>query len=157
MSQSIIWYDYETFGADPSYDRPAQFACIRTDENLNEIDEPVQLFCAPSADYLPHPQASMITGITPQQCLQNGMPENDFINEINRIFSVPDTCVAGYNSIRFDDEITRYTLYRNFYDPYEREYKNGNSRWDILDVMRCAYALRPEGIKIGRASCRERV
>ena len=110
MSQSIIWYDYETFGADPSYDRPAQFACIRTDENLNEIDEPVQLFCAPSADYLPHPQASMITGITPQQCLQNGMPENDFINEINRIFSVPDTCVAGYNSIRFDDEITRYTF-----------------------------------------------
>lgn len=146
MSQSIIWYDYETFGADPSYDRPAQFACIRTDENLNEIDEPVQLFCRPSADYLPHPQASMITGITPQQCMQDGLPENEFIDHINRIFSVPETCVAGYNSIRFDDEITRYTLYRNFYDPYEREWKNGNSRWDILDVMRCAYALRPEGI-----------
>ena len=146
MSQTIIWYDYETFGANPSFDRPAQFACIRTDENLNEIDEPVQLYCRPSPDYLPHPQASMITGITPQQCLQNGLPENEFINHINRIFSVPETCVAGYNSIRFDDEITRFTLYRNFFDPYEREYKNGNSRWDILDVMRCAYALRPEGI-----------
>ena len=146
MSQSIIWYDYETFGADPSFDRPSQFACIRTDENLNEIDEPVQLFCRPSADYLPHPQACMITGITPQQCLQDGIPENEFIDQINRIFSVPETCVAGYNSIRFDDEITRYTLYRNFYDSYEREWKNGNSRWDILDVMRCAYALRPEGI-----------
>jgi exodeoxyribonuclease-1 len=146
MSQSIIWYDYETFGADPSFDRPSQFACIRTDEDLNEIDEPVQLFCRPSADYLPHPQACMITGITPQQCLQDGIPENEFIDQINRIFSVPETCVAGYNSIRFDDEITRYTLYRNFYDSYEREWKNGNSRWDILDVMRCAYALRPEGI-----------
>ncbi len=146
MSQSIIWYDYETFGADPSFDRPAQFACIRTDENLNEIDQPVQLFCRPSADYLPHPQACMITGITPQQCLQEGIPENEFIDQINRIFSVPETCTAGYNSIRFDDEITRYTLYRNFYDPYGREWQNGNSRWDILDVMRCAYALRPEGI-----------
>ncbi len=146
MSQSIIWYDYETFGADPSYDRPAQFACIRTDEDLNEIDEPVQLFCRPSPDYLPHPQACMITGITPQQCLQEGMPENEFIDQINQIFSVPETCTAGYNSIRFDDEVTRYTLYRNFYDPYGREWQNGNSRWDILDVMRCAYALRPEGI-----------
>ena len=146
MSKSIIWYDYETFGADPSFDRPAQFACIRTDEDLNEIEEPVQLFCKPSADYLPHPQASMITGITPQQCLQDGIPEVEFIDHINRIFSVPETCTAGYNSIRFDDEVTRYTLYRNFYDSYEREWKNGNSRWDILDVMRCAYALRPEGI-----------
>jgi exodeoxyribonuclease-1 len=146
MSQSILWYDYETFGADPSYDRPAQFAGIRTDENLNEIDEPVQFFCRPSPDYLPHPQALMITGITPQQCLQDGLPENEFIDQINQILSVPDTCTAGYNSIRFDDEVTRYTLYRNFYDSYAREWQNGNSRWDILDVMRCAYALRPEGI-----------
>jgi exodeoxyribonuclease-1 len=146
MSQSILWYDYETFGADPSYDRPAQFAGIRTDENLNEISEPVQLFCRPSPDYLPHPQASMITGITPQQCLRDGLPENEFIDQINHIFSVPETCTAGYNSIRFDDEVTRFTLYRNFHDPYAREWQNGNSRWDILDVMRCAYALRPEGI-----------
>ena len=147
MTQSILWYDYETFGANPALDRPAQFAGIRTDADLNEIDEPVQLFCKPSADYLPHPQACLITGITPQQCLQQGVAENDFIAQINQIFSVPETCSAGYNSIRFDDEVTRNTLYRNFYDPYGREWQNGNSRWDLLDVMRCAYALRPDGIE----------
>lgn len=147
MTQSILWYDYETFGANPALDRPAQFAGIRTDADLNEIGEPVQLFCRPSADYLPHPQACLITGITPQQCLQDGMAENDFIHQINQIFSQPETCSAGYNSIRFDDEVTRYTLYRNFYDPYGREWQNGNSRWDLLDVMRCAYALRPDGIE----------
>src|SRR5690625_6851793 len=58
----------------------------------------------------------------------------------------PGTCGVGYNSIRFDDEVTRYTLYRNFYDPYEREWRNGNSRWDIIDMVRMARALRPEGI-----------
>ena len=147
MTSSILWYDYETFGANPALDRPAQFAGIRTDEELNEIDEPVQLFCRPSPDYLPHPQACMITGITPQQCLQQGVAENEFIDQINQIFSVPGTCSAGYNSIRFDDEVTRNTLYRNFYDPYAREWQNGNSRWDLLDVMRCAYALRPDGIE----------
>lgn len=143
---SIVWYDYETFGASPAWDRPAQFAAIRTDEDLNETEQPVELFCKPTDDYLPHPQAVLITGITPQDCQQKGLPETDFIRQVNEVFSVPGTCSAGYNSIRFDDEVTRYSLYRNFYDPYAREWQGGNSRWDILDVARCTYALRPDGI-----------
>ncbi len=144
---TIVWYDYETFGANPAWDRPAQFAAIRTDEDLNEIEEPVEIFCRQSDDYLPHPEAVLITGITPQDCQRRGVPERDFIRRINEMFSQPGTCVAGYNSIRFDDEFTRYTLYRNFLDPYAREWQGGNSRWDILDVVRCAHALRPDGIE----------
>ncbi len=146
MSESIFWYDFETFGANPVWDRPSQFAGIRTDLDLNIIEEPENFYCRQSDDYLPHPVACLITGISPQTCQLKGMPEAEFIKRIHSIFSVPETCVAGYNSIRFDDEVTRNTLYRNFYDPYQREYQNGNSRWDILDMMRCAYALRPEGI-----------
>ena len=144
---TIVWYDYETFGANPAWDRPAQFAAIRTDEDLNEIEEPVEIFCRQTDDYLPHPDAVLITGITPQDCQSRGVPEREFIARINDMFSQPGTCVAGYNSIRFDDEFTRYTLYRNFFDPYAREWQGGNSRWDLLDVVRCAYALRPEGIE----------
>tara|TARA_R110001583_G_scaffold15292_7_gene63031 strand:+ start:3841 stop:5283 length:1443 start_codon:yes stop_codon:yes gene_type:complete len=144
---SIVWYDYETFGASPAWDRPAQFAAIRTDEDLNEIEPPIELFCKQSDDYLPHPQAVLITGITPQDCQQRGLPEVEFIRQINEVFSVPGSCSAGYNSIRFDDEFTRYALYRNFFDPYAREWQGGNSRWDLLDVVRCAYALRPDGIE----------
>ncbi len=144
---SIVWYDYETFGTSPAWDRPAQFAGIRTDEDLNEIEAPVEIFCRQSDDYLPHPQAILTTGITPQECQQKGIAEVDFIRQINEVFSVPGTCAAGYNSIRFDDEFTRNTLYRNFFDPYAREWQGGNSRWDLLDVVRCAYALRPEGIE----------
>ncbi len=143
---TIVWYDYETFGINPAFDRPAQFAAIRTDEDLNEIEEPVEIFCKPADDSLPHPQAVLITGITPQQCQQNGVNEHEFMRRINEMFSVPKTCVAGYNSIRFDDEVTRYGLYRNFFDPYAREWQGGNSRWDLLDIARCVYALRPEGI-----------
>ena len=144
---SIVWYDYETFGAQPAWDRPAQFAAIRTDEQLNELEEPVELFCRQSDDYLPHPQAVLITGIVPQDCQRKGVNEHEFMRRINTMFSVPGTCSAGYNSIRFDDEFTRYGLYRNFLDPYAREWQGGNSRWDLLDVARCAYALRPDGIE----------
>lgn len=143
---SLYWHDYETFGADPRRDRPVQFAGIRTDLNLNVIGEPLSIFCKPADDFLPHPEACLVTGITPQQALAEGIPEADFIRQIHDEFSQPNTCVVGYNNLRFDDEVTRFTLYRNFYDAYAREWQNGNSRWDIIDVARLTHALRPEGI-----------
>ncbi len=145
-TDTIYWHDYETFGADPRRDRPAQFAGIRTDLDLNVVGEPLMLYCRPADDFLPQPDACLITGITPQKALQEGLPEAEFIARIHEEFSRPNTCVAGYNSIRFDDEITRNTLYRNFFDPYAREWQNGNSRWDIIDLVRVTHALRPEGI-----------
>ncbi|UZE94897.1 exodeoxyribonuclease I [Alkalimarinus alittae] len=144
--QTIFWHDYETFGADPQRDRPCQFAGIRTDTDLNIVGKPITLYCKPSDDMLPVPEACFITGITPQIADEYGVSEADFIHQIHEEMSLPGTCVAGYNSIRFDDEVTRNTLYRNFYDPYAREWQNGNSRWDIIDMVRLTYALRPEGI-----------
>ena len=146
MSQTFYWHDYETFGVDPSKDRPSQFAGLRTDEDFNPIGEPLVIYCQPQKDILPAPMACLITGITPQHALQHGLPEPDFIGQIHQQLSVPGTCGVGYNSIRFDDEVTRYSLYRNFYDPYQREWQHGNSRWDIIDMLRLCRALRPDGI-----------
>ena len=144
---SIYWHDYETTGTDPARDRALQFAGVRTDEELNIIGDPLMLYCKPPRDILPHPRACLITGITPQQAERDGVPEPEFIRRINDELASPGTCGAGYNSLRFDDEVTRHTLYRNFFDPYEREWRNGNSRWDIIDMLRLARALRPEGIQ----------
>jgi exodeoxyribonuclease I len=144
--QTFYWHDYETFGADPVRDRPSQFAGVRTDAELNEIGDPLLIYCRPAADYLPHPEACLITGITPQTARSRGLDEHEFIARIVAELAQPGTCGVGYNSIRFDDEVTRHTLYRNFHDPYEREWRNGNSRWDLIDVMRMARALRPEGL-----------
>lgn len=148
MTQSTIyWYDYETFGADPRRDRAAQFAGLRTNEALEPVEDPLVLYCRPADDFLPAPEACLITGITPQVAAARGVTEMEFIAAIHQQFTRPSTCVAGYNSIRFDDELTRQLLYRNFYDPYEREWKNGNSRWDIIDMLRLCAAVRPEGIQ----------
>ncbi|MBX9894103.1 MAG: exodeoxyribonuclease I [Nitrosomonas sp.] len=146
MIFTFYWHDYETFGADPRRDRPAQFAGVRTDEALNEIGEPLVIYCKPPRDYLPHPEACLLTGITPQLADERGLPEPEFIAHIHAELSQPGTCGVGYNSLRFDDEVTRFTLYRNFFDPYAREWQQGNSRWDIIDLVRMTYALRPDGI-----------
>lgn len=147
MDNTFYWHDYETFGINPSIDRPSQFAGLRTDFDLNPIGEPLVIYCQPQPDLLPAPQACLVTGITPQHALKEGLAEPQFIDAIHQQMLRPNTCSVGYNSIRFDDEVTRYTLYRNFYDPYQREWKNGNSRWDIIDMLRLCRALRPEGIE----------
>ncbi|CAD5106004.1 exodeoxyribonuclease I [Zestomonas carbonaria] len=147
MTSSIFWYDYETTGIDPRRDRPLQVAGIRTDEALNEIGEPLNLYCRTSDDILPHPMACLITGIGPRRLAEQGLGEAEFMTRVHAELATPGTCGAGYNTLRFDDEVTRYSLYRNFFDPYAREWQGGNSRWDLIDMVRTAYALRPEGIE----------
>lgn len=143
---TFLFHDYETFGKSPSLDRPAQFAGLRTDADFNPVGEPQVFYCQPADDYLPQPEAVMITGITPQVARTRGVTEAEFAARIHSLFTQPNTCVIGYNNVRFDDEVTRNIFYRNFFDPYGWSWQNGNSRWDLLDVMRACYALRPEGI-----------
>ena len=144
---SFFWHDYETFGAVPRRDRPAQFAGLRTDANLNPIDAPLMCHCRPAPDFLPEPEACLLTGILPQQCLEKGLPEYAFAEAIERQLAQPGTVGVGYNSIRFDDEVTRFLFWRCLIDPYAREWQNQCGRWDLLDVLRCAWALRPDGIE----------
>ena len=144
---SIYWYDLETFGINSRRDRIAQFAGLRTDFDLNPLSTSEMFYCKPALDTMVDPESCLITGITPQECEEKGVIESEFAQNINQIFSEAGTCVAGYNSIRFDDEFIRNLNYRNLIDPYAREYAKGNSRWDVIDMVRATYALRPEGIE----------
>lgn len=146
MAASFLFYDLETFGADPRRTRVAQFAAIRTDAQLQIIEEPISFFVRPADDLLPSPIATLITGIAPQRALHEGVGEAEAFGRIHDEVSRPETCTLGYNSLRFDDEFVRHGLFRNFYDPYEREWRGGNSRWDLLDALRLMHALRPDGI-----------
>ena len=157
---TFLWHDYETFGLSPSMDRPAQFAAIRTDERLNICEEPICLYCKPAADTLPSAQSIAITGILPQECLKKGLKEAKFAHRIHDAMSVPETISVGYNNMRFDDEVTRFVFWRNFIDPYEREYKDGCSRFDLFPLVVATWALRPEGIawpKVATEEGHERV
>ncbi len=144
---TFLWHDYETFGLNTRRDRPAQFAGIRTDAELNEVGEPLMIYCQPARDYLPDPASCLLTGITPQLCLERGLPEHEFAARIEAVLAQPGAIGVGYNTIRFDDEVTRHLFWRNLIDPYAREWQNDCGRWDLLDVVRMAYALRPEGIQ----------
>ncbi|MCA9325080.1 exodeoxyribonuclease I [Candidatus Saccharibacteria bacterium] len=147
MSASFFFYDLETSGFSPQAARIMQFAGQRTDLNLKPIGEPVNVLIKITPDILPDPDAILLTGITPQKTIQDGISEAEFLKLFYQEIAQPDTTFMGFNSIRFDDEFMRYLHYRNFYDAYEWQWKNGSSRWDLLDVVRMTRALRPDGIE----------
>lgn len=147
MAQTFFFYDLETTGVQPRTARVMQFAGQRTSLDLQPIGDPVNIIIKLTPDILPEPEAILVTGITPQQTLQDGITEVEFLKIFFSDVATPDTIFVGYNTVRFDDEFMRFMLYRNFYDPYEWQWKDGRSRWDLLDVVRMTRALRPENIK----------
>lgn len=147
MAASFFFYDLETSGFNPRSARIMQFGGQRTDMNLKPIGKPVNLLIKLTPDVLPSPDAVLVTGITPQQTQADGMTEAEFLQYFYKDVVRPGTIFTGFNSVRFDDEFMRYLLYRNFYDAYEWQWKDDNSRWDLLDVARMTRALRPDGIK----------
>jgi exodeoxyribonuclease-1 len=146
MTNSFFFYDLETSGINPRTARIMQFAGIRTDHNLQQIGEPVNVIIKLTPDVVPEPDAIMITGITPQMTLSDGISEAEFVRQFQNEIALPGTTFLGFNSVRFDDEFMRCLLYRNFCDPYTWQWKDGRSRWDLLDVVRMTRALRPDGI-----------
>jgi exodeoxyribonuclease-1 len=147
VTQTFFFYDLETSGLNARSDRIMQFAGQRTDLNLNPIGEPYNVLVKLNDDTLPSPEAVMVTGITPQSTLSDGLTEAEFARFLqDEIFS-PDTITVGFNNVRFDDEFIRHLFWRTFRDPYDWCWDNGCSRWDLLDVIRMTRALRPEGIE----------
>jgi exodeoxyribonuclease I len=146
MSQrSLLWYDLETYGAHPPSDRIAQLALWRTDEALQPIAEPVRVNVRAPWYYLPDAEACLVTGLSPQRC-SDGIDERELAVLLDAELGQPLTTSAGYNCIRFDDEFVRHLFWRQLIDPYAREWQHGNQRFDLLDVARLCFALRPEGI-----------
>jgi len=146
MAQTFFFYDLETSGLNPRQDRIMQFAGQRTDMSLKPIGEPYNLLVTLNDDTLPSPDALMVTGITPQKTVEEGYSEAQFARMLSEEIFTSETIAVGFNNIRFDDEFIRHLLWRNFHDPYEWSWKDGRSRWDLLDVVRLTRALRPEGI-----------
>ena len=147
MTFSFLWYDLETWGLDAATSFIVSFACQRTNYNLEPIGQPIELICRPPEDCLPDPEAIVVHGISPQRAQEEGIPEYEFARAIHKEFNKANTCVVGFNNIRFDDEFCRYLFYRNLLDPYSHQWRNRNSRWDVLDMFRVCYAFKPDTMK----------
>lgn len=144
---TLFFYDLETSGVSSRSARIMQFAGQRTTLSLEPIGKPENHLIKLSNDILPEVGAVLLTGITPQMTVADGMTEAEFLKIFHKDIATPGTVFVGFNNVRFDDEFIRFVNYRNYYDPYEWHWADGKSRWDMLDVVRMTRALRPDGIK----------
>ena len=124
-----------------------QFGGQRTDLSLKPIGKPDNFIIKLDDDVLPQPDAILTHNITPQKTRADGISEREFLHFFTDKIVQPGTIFVGFNNIRFDDEFIRFSLWRNFFDAYEWQWKLNCSRWDLLDVARMTRALRPDGIQ----------
>ena len=144
MTKTYLFYDIETSGLNKCFDQVLQFAAIRTDLELNEIDRH-EILVKLNPDVIPSPQAMVVHQITLEQ-LHQGNCEYEAISKIHQLFNIPGTITIGYNTLGFDDEFLRFSFYRNLLTPYTHQYANNCSRMDLYPMTVMYYLFKPEGI-----------
>lgn len=144
-----VFYDFETTGLNPAFEQVLQFAAIYTDDAFNEI-EVVNERCQLRKDVIPSPIAMAITGMTPQIITDPSLPtEYEFSKRMSSLISKWSPSIfAGYNTIAFDEEFLRHSFYHNLHPNIYKTQFDGNSRFDVLNVVAAVSAISPDAIKL---------
>lgn len=146
MTSRLVVYDTESSGVDKDYDQIYQLAAIEIDSELNIIEgSEVNLLCKPKRDVVPSPEAFLVHHISMDILKSEGMSEYELAKAARRLMlASPNTGIMGYNNMAYDDEMLRRLMFRNGLPPYEHEYNSGNYRLDAFNLVKLAYAYRPE-------------
>jgi exodeoxyribonuclease-1 len=145
MKRTYLFYDIETTGLNKAFDQVLQFAAIRTDEELNEIDRH-EILIRLNPDVVPSPHAIIVHGLSIAQ-LDKGIPEAEAIVKIHRLLNTPGTISLGYNTLGFDDEFLRFSFYRNLLPAYNHQYANQCGRMDIYPLAALYYLFHDQAIQ----------
>lgn len=132
QKQTLLFYDVETTGLNKCFDQVLQFAAIRTDLDLNEISRH-EIQIKRNHDIVPSPHA-IITHHIGMSNMQTGTLEVEAIQEIHHLLNQAGTISLGYNTLGFDDELLRFSFYRNLLTPYTHQYANQCGRMDIYPL-----------------------
>jgi exodeoxyribonuclease-1 len=147
--KSLVLFDLETTGLERRYDQPVQFAAIRLDANLGELDN-VNWLARPQKHIIPAPAALATHGRGIDQILSAPLSHYELMTLIEELaIRWAPAIWLGFNSLRYDDEIVRYNLYAALRQPYAMQY-HGNSRADVMQASRLASVLDPGSINVPR-------
>jgi exodeoxyribonuclease-1 len=145
MNKTYLFYDIETTGLNKSFDQILQFAAIRTDRQLNEIER-YRLKVKLRPDVIPSPGA-MITNRLSVADLASGLCEYEAVCQIHELINQPETISLGYNSLGFDDEFLRFSFHRNLLPPYTHQFQNGCYRMDLLPITVMFWLYKRDAIR----------
>ena len=145
---SFVFYDTETTGTHTAFDQILQFAAIRTDDNLNEIDR-FEVRCRLLPHVVPSPGAMRVTRVSIEQLLDPALPAHYTMtcNIAGRLREWSPAIFTGWNTMRFDESMLRQALYQNLHPPYLTN-SHGNGRTDVMVLAQALSALKPDTLHV---------
>ena len=145
ISRYVI-YDFETTGRNSNWDQIIQVGAILVDDKLTELDR-LEMRSSLKPGLIPEPGALLVNNTSPEMLAKSNLSHYSMIKELSKKLSEWSPAIfMGYNSIDFDEEFLRKTLFKTLYNPYFTQL-NGNKRCDILNMVRSASMFLPEVIK----------
>lgn len=141
----FVIYDVETTGLRKRFDQILQFAAIRTDEDLNIVEE-VELRGRLLPNIVPAPKALHITGARLEDITNPSRPSHfELTCQIHDVLTRWSPAMfLGFNSIKFDEEFLRQAFYLCLKQPIYVTNLLGNTRGDVLKLARAAAVLHPD-------------
>lgn len=145
---SFVFYDTETTGLSTRFDQVVHFAAIKTDHELKEVDR-FEICSRLREHVVPHPEALCIRGVGIRQLLDPGQPSHyEMAREVHaKLVAWSPSIFAGYNSIRFDEELLRQAFFQTLHPVYLTSLY-GNGRADVLGLALSAAASAPGSIEV---------
>ncbi|MBL0923435.1 MAG: exodeoxyribonuclease I [Sphingomonadaceae bacterium] len=140
----FVFYDTETTGTDKFFDQILQFAAIKTDEELNELDR-FEIRCRLLPQTVMSPGAMLVTGVTIEQATNPNLPSHyGMIRAIrDKLLEWSPSIFVGYNSLAFDEELMRQAQYQTLHNPYLTQ-QGGNTRADAMILTKAVAQFEPD-------------
>ena len=144
---NYIFYDFETTGIESNWDQIIQVGAVLTNSTFQEIDR-FESRCRLRPGLIPYPKAILVNKSSTKELTNTELSHFSLIELMLAKFkSWGSALYIGYNTISFDEEFLRKSLFKSLFDPY-LTINNGNKRTDLLNILRANHAYYPDSIKI---------
>ena len=143
---NLVFYDFETCSSNVSYGQIIQAAAVLVNDNFQELDR-YEGRCKLSPGVIPEAMALLVNKTTPKILKETNLSHYQMIRQmIDKFKQWKNSTFIGYNSINFDEEFLRRTLFKNLEYPYLTN-TNGNERGDLFSLARACHLYYPDCIK----------
>ena len=143
---NFVFYDFETSSSNKYWGQIIQIGAVLTNDNLEELDR-FDARSRLSPGIIPEAMALIVNKTSPSMLKKSNLSHYEMIRQfVDTLKRWGKATYIGFNSIEFDEEFLRCTLFQTLEYPYLTS-TNGNTRGDVLGLARAANLYYPNTLK----------